>query len=84
MHGGRDRKDGTDIAGTWLHVHHNTFLGPARAIAIRGVPEPRASIEGNWFLQAAAGGELAVRGGGERTQVGGNAYGREGRVVVGR
>ena len=28
MHGGRDRKDGTDIAGTKIFIHHNTFRAP--------------------------------------------------------
>ncbi|MFO1031316.1 MAG: right-handed parallel beta-helix repeat-containing protein [Planctomycetota bacterium] len=76
MHGGRDRKDGTDIAGSWFRIHHNTFLGDARAIAIRGVPERESRIEGNWF-QRQADAEHAVRGGGEPTQIGANAYGRE-------
>ncbi len=25
MHGGRDRNDGTDVAGGWMHVHHNAW-----------------------------------------------------------
>src|SRR5690606_6776055 len=28
MHGGRDRKDNTTIAGTWMKIHHNTFMHP--------------------------------------------------------
>lgn len=51
MHGGRDRKDGTNIAGDWLKIHHNTFRSPARAIAIRGIPQETAEIHHNWFLQ---------------------------------
>ncbi len=51
MHGGRDRSDGTDIAGDWMHVHHNTFLSPLRHIGIRGKPSQGAEIHNNWFTQ---------------------------------
>jgi hypothetical protein len=49
VHGGRDRGDGTDIAGDWMHVHHNTFMGTRRPVAIRGVPSQGAWIHNNWF-----------------------------------
>jgi hypothetical protein len=50
MHGGRDRRDGTDIAGDRILIHHNTFLGAAvRAVVIRGVPREEARIDHNWF-----------------------------------
>jgi hypothetical protein len=49
MHGGCDRKDGTNIAGTWLKIHHNTFRCPKTAIVIRGEPEEGADIYNNWF-----------------------------------
>lgn len=49
MHGGRDRGDGTDIAGDWLHIHHNTFEGNVRHVVIRGVPSQRAEIHHNVF-----------------------------------
>jgi hypothetical protein len=50
MHGGRDRKDGTDIAGDRISIHHNTFLGAAvRAVVIRGVPREGVSVDHNWF-----------------------------------
>ena len=78
MHGGRDRRDGTDIAGTWMEIYSNTFRAPARAIAIRGVPEERADIYDNWFYQAEAGAE-AIRPWppteANRLQMGANAYG---------
>ncbi|MFZ2643370.1 MAG: hypothetical protein WA117_20435 [Verrucomicrobiia bacterium] len=54
MHGGRDRGDGTDIAGDWLHIHHNTFEGTVRHVVIRGVPSQRAEIHHNWFSGPAA------------------------------
>jgi len=51
MHGGADRKDGTDIAGDWIKIHHNTFRATGvRAIVIRGKPRQKADIHHNWFL----------------------------------
>lgn len=49
MHGGRDRKDGTTIAGSRIEIYNNTFLGTGRAIGIRGSPEEYARIYRNWF-----------------------------------
>jgi len=72
MHGGRDRKDGTDIAGTWLKIHHNTFRCPKTAIVIRGVPEEGADIYNNWFYHKPE--DAPVRSSGE-TQLQNNAYG---------
>lgn len=39
MHGGRDRKDGTNIAGTYCDIHHNTILSHKSPYHVRGVPE---------------------------------------------
>jgi hypothetical protein len=51
MHGGRDRKDGTDIAGDSIKIHHNTFRATSvRAFVIRGRPQQSAQIHHNWFL----------------------------------
>ena len=50
MHGGRDRGDNTDIAGDWIKIHHNTFLGPKREVGIRGTPSQGAEIHHNWFF----------------------------------
>ena len=49
MHGGRDRGDSTDIAGDWMHIHHNTFQGRQRHVVIRGVPSAGAEVHHNWF-----------------------------------
>jgi hypothetical protein len=49
MHGGSDRGDGTNIAGDWMEIHHNTFLGKQKAVGIRGVPSQGANIHHNWF-----------------------------------
>ena len=51
MHGGRDRNDGTDIAGDVINIHHNMFLATSvRAVVIRGRPTRKAEIHHNWFL----------------------------------
>ncbi len=49
MHGGRDRKDGTEIAGTWMKVHHNSFGSSETALVVRGKPDEGTTIENNWF-----------------------------------
>jgi len=49
MHGGRDRGDGTNIAGDWMNIHHNTFMSKVRSVVIRGVPSQSARIHHNWF-----------------------------------
>ncbi len=72
MHGGRDRKDDTNIAGTWLKIHHNTFRSVKTAIVIRGVPEEGADIYNNWFYHNSE--DTPVRSVGE-TQLQNNAYG---------
>ncbi|MDA0709625.1 MAG: hypothetical protein O3B73_05365 [bacterium] len=72
MHGGRDRKDSTTVAGTWMHVHHNTFFCPKTAVVIRGIPQEKAEIDHNWFYQSPT--ELAVRSDGN-TEITNNVYG---------
>ncbi len=53
MHGGRDRKDGTDIAGDSIKIHHNTFKATGvPAFVIRGRPQQSAQIYHNWFLHS--------------------------------
>ena len=49
MHGGRDRKDGTDTAGTEMAFSNNTFWCPKPAIKIRGIPEKPIVVRNNWF-----------------------------------
>ncbi|MDN3511640.1 MAG: right-handed parallel beta-helix repeat-containing protein [Candidatus Jettenia sp.] len=51
MHGGVDREDGTDIAGDYIKIHHNTFRATdVYAILINGRPTQKADIHHNWFL----------------------------------
>jgi len=79
MHGGRDRKDGTNVAGTWLKVSRNTFLCPREAVRVRGEPEEEARVTGNWFVHDSP--ARAVRGE-KRTILGRNAYGLEDPEVL--
>ena len=79
MHGGRDRKDGTDVAGGWMHVHHNTFrVSGQRAVVIRGTPEDQAVIEHNWFHHRTERGAIGCEG---RVTVRDNAWGRPDPVL---
>lgn len=73
MHGGRDRKDGTDIAGTRILIHHNTFRAPNTPITIRGVPEDVCKVYSNWFPRQMNPRD-AVRAS-KNTHVKNNAYG---------
>ena len=61
MHGGGDRGDGTNIAGDWIKIHHNTLKGKWKGsdgkaeghyvpgVGIRGVPTKGGEIHHNWF-----------------------------------
>ena len=51
MHGGRDRKDGTDIAGTSIEIYNNTFRAPQTPVVIRGVPLEKCETHHNWFVR---------------------------------
>lgn len=66
VHGGADRNDGTDIAGTFFLVHHNTFLQSDKpAFRIRGVPQVLARVWNNEFRhtsQAAAANQTNASG----------------------
>ena len=75
MHGGRDRKDDTDIAGTSIEIYNNTFRAPQTPVVIRGVPQETCEVHHNWFLRH-TGPDRAVRAS-SRTNVSDNAYGTE-------
>ncbi len=53
MHGGRDRRDGTDIAGTRIEIYNNTFRPKQTPVKVRGVPEETCLVHHNWFPQHA-------------------------------
>lgn len=77
MHGGKDREDGTDIAGTTIEICNNTFRAPQTPVRIRGVPEDKCVVHHNWFAQHDRPDE-AVRAS-ARTKVDDNAYGEKPR-----
>ena len=76
MHGGRDRKDGTDIAGTSIEIYNNTFRAPTTPVKIRGVPEEKCDVHHNWFPRHDDPGS-AVIGLSGKTRAFNNAYGSE-------
>lgn len=79
MHGGSDRGDGTNVAGDWMHIHHNTFLdSKRRAVVIRGVPSQGANIHHNWFAQPGPA-DTVISGG--NTTVRQNVCGPERKLV---
>ena len=79
MHGGRDRRDGTDIAGTRIEIHNNTFRAPQTPVVIRGVPQEKCDVHHNWFPQHHSPQE-AVRAS-TKTNVFDNAYGPDPRTA---
>ena len=79
MHGGRDRNDGTDIAGTRIEIYNNTFRAPQTPIAIRGTPEETCDVYHNWFPLHDTPAK-AVRAG-KQTRVFDNAHGAEPKVI---
>ena len=79
MHGGRDREDGSDIAGTSLAIHNNTFYAPQTPIVIRGVPEQPSEVHHNWFPKHADPANAVNAA--ARTNVLNNAYGPDPKVA---
>lgn len=75
MHGGRDRGDGTNIAGTRIVIENNTFGAGRLPIKIRGVPQESCTVTHNWFPLHPAPDEAVVAE--KRTTVADNAYGPE-------
>lgn len=70
VHGGKDRQDCTNIAGTAFVIHHNTFLQAHKpAVRIRGIPmtgawiyknETRHDDQGKAFSQVNSHGNFTV------------------------
>lgn len=79
MHGGRDRKDGTNIAGTSIEIYNNTFRVQQTPVVIRGVPEEKCEVHHNWFLRHGEA-RQAVRSSG-KTKVFSNVYTDEPKVA---
>ena len=79
MHGGRDRRDGTNIAGTSIDIYNNTFRAEQTPVVIRGVPEQKCEVHHNWFTKHSDAGQ-AVRSSG-KTEVFDNAYTEKPKVA---
>ena len=79
MHGGRARKDGTNIAGTLIEIHNNTFRALPRSIAICGVPQKRCEIHHNWFLKHGSAKRAVLSFG--NTRIANNLYGDKPKAV---
>ena len=79
MHGGRDRTDGTNIAGTSIEIYNNTFRAPQMPVVIRGVPQEECDVHHNWFSRHADP-DKAVRAH-AKTKVFDNAYGKDAKVI---
>ncbi len=75
MHGGRDRKDKTNIAGTSIEIHNNTFRAPQAPVVIRGVPQEKCDVHHNWFPKHAEPAKAVIAA--AKTKVFGNAYGEK-------
>ncbi|MFA7172782.1 MAG: hypothetical protein WC340_05115 [Kiritimatiellia bacterium] len=73
MHGGRNRQDNTDIAGTTIEIYNNTFLATQASVMIGGVPQEICEIHHNWFQKHSSSAQ-AVRAS-AKTIVKDNAYG---------
>lgn len=73
MHGGRDRGDGTDIAGTAIEIYNNTFRAPQTPVVIRGVPQEQCEIHHNWFPKHGSAAQAVQAS--AKTKVENNAYG---------
>ncbi|MHC4741174.1 MAG: right-handed parallel beta-helix repeat-containing protein [Planctomycetota bacterium] len=75
MHGGADRRDGTDIAGDVISIHHNTFKATSvRAIVIRGKPTKTVDIHHNWFLHSGRENAIAQTNARGNMNIGSNQY----------
>jgi len=79
MHGGRDRRDGTDTAGTAMRVTNNSFGSPETALVVRGTPDEGATIGNNWFYHDSLNG--AILAGGD-VNYGANAFGYRGEYMT--
>ena len=73
MHGGRDRKDGTNTAGSDMKFLNNTFWCRKPSIKIRGLPEEPVSVRNNWFVHTSEQKAILHEG---NVRIGKNAWGR--------
>lgn len=74
MHGGRDRRDGTHVAGDLINIHHNTFYSRHTPVVIRGRPTKKCEIHHNWFVGTSLGKALIQKHAKGNIKVYANAY----------
>ena len=79
MHGGSDRKDGTNIAGTSINIHNNTFREPQTPVVIRGVPQEICQVHHNWFVKHTQPKQAVISS--EKTKVYDNTYGNKPKLA---
>jgi hypothetical protein len=84
MHGGKDRGDGTEIAGRRVHIHHNRILSTAVPVFIhRGIPQEEVRIEFNQLAHSNEKSAIGYYNGVTRSAVSGkfvfekNEFGRD-------
>ncbi len=76
MHGGKDREDGTDVAGTRIRIHQNIVeAAQFPAVVIRGTPEQPVEIVENQFRNPEPGRTIVLMGGSESARVHDNRFG---------
>ena len=76
MHGGADRDDGTDIAGSWAWIHHNTVeAAQFPGVVIRGTPIDQIRIYNNRFRNPDPTRTIMLLKGPERIEVTANQFG---------
>ena len=82
MHGGVDRGDDTNIAGTRIKIHHNNVAQTTfPSVVIRGEPEEYVEIYQNQFRSPDAAAQIEIHGSRERVRIFENSFG--GRPVTG-
>ncbi|MBE6551465.1 MAG: hypothetical protein E7665_04945 [Ruminococcaceae bacterium] len=81
MHGGADRKDGTNIAGKYVEMYNNTFLTASRPFHIRGVPVEYYTFCHNILLNPVNQYNYGVLTG-EKMKIYDNIFGIEKQTVV--
>ncbi|MBE6551464.1 MAG: hypothetical protein E7665_04940 [Ruminococcaceae bacterium] len=81
MHGGRDRGDGTNIAGKYVEMYNNTFLSPMNPFHVRGVPVEHYTFFHNILLNPVNQYNYSVITG-EKMKTYDNIFGIEKRTVV--
>ena len=76
VHGGKDRRDGTNIAGNEIKIHDNVFeIITHASITIRGTPTEFASIYNNCFQNRSSKSAIRLKNNAKKVSVYNNKYG---------